>query len=143
MSRACPVGHPSAAGMKNCPLCGRKYVDETQVVLPPTKEQVLNDWRARKRAARAAAAEAAAQEATAVAAAAETVIPSARASAEDHSAEDHSAEDHSAEDHSVEDRSTTWTQTLEVAPKLLSVGAAAMFVSAFALGESVALGFFS
>lgn len=135
MSRACPVGHPSAAGMKSCPLCGRKYVDEKQVVLPPTKEQVLSEWRAKKRAARAAAAEAAAQEATAVATAAETVIPSARTSTEDHSAEDHDVD--------LVDRSTTWTQAREVAPKLLSVGAAAVFVSAFALGEGVALGFFS
>lgn len=54
--------------MKNCPLCGRKYVDENLVVLPPTKEQVLTEWRARKRAARLAAAEAA--------------IPPARASAD-------------------------------------------------------------
>ena len=104
MTRACPVGHPSAEGMTFCPLCGRKYVKESQVVRPPSKEEVLAAWRARKRAARAAAEEPAAVPA-------ETVIPAARVSSE--------------------------SMAIEIAPKLLSVGAAAMFVIAFALGESV------
>ena len=104
MTRACPVGHPSAEGMTFCPLCGRKYVKEAQVVRPPSKEEVLAAWRAKKRAAKAAAE----QPEPVVA---ETVIPAARESVD--------------------------AIALEIAPKLLTVGAAAMFVSAFALGESV------
>lgn len=120
-TRACPVGHPSAEGMKSCPLCGRKYVKESQVVLPPTKEQVMSEWRTKKRAARAAAAEAAALEAQETTE--EPAIPAARESVEGTV--------------DLTDRVSSWAQSLEVAPKLLSVGAAAMFVSAFALGESV------
>jgi len=108
--------------MKNCPLCGRKYVKEELVVLPPTKEEVLSQWRARRRAEKAASAAAApaVDDTTESAAPAETVIPAARTSEE----------------------SATWTfaalsSPVEVQAKLLSVGAAAMFVSAFALGESV------
>jgi hypothetical protein len=55
MTRLCPVGHPSGEGLKHCPLCGRKYVRPEQVVLPPTKEEALAQWRANKRAERAAA----------------------------------------------------------------------------------------
>lgn len=95
--------------MTFCPLCGRKYVKEAQVVRPPSKEEVLAAWRAKKRAARVAADQPAADEPAA--ACAETVIPAARESME--------------------------AVSLEIAPKLLTVGAAAMFVSAFALGESV------
>ena len=110
MTRACPVGHPSAEGMTVCPLCGRKYVREAQVVRPPTKEEVLAAWRAKKRAAKATGDEP-------VAASAETVIPAAREPVE---------------------------ASIALAPKLLTAGAAAMFVSAFALGESVmALNLFS
>ena len=109
--------------MKACPLCGRKYVEADQVVLPPTTEQVLSERRARRRADR---------EAAAAVAAAQTVIPSARTTDEN---------DGAAVD--LTDKGTTWTRTVEVAPKLLSVAAVATFVSAFALGEGVALGFLS
>ena len=98
MTRACPVGHPSAEGMTFCPLCGRKYVKESQVVRPPSKEEVLAQWRARKRAARAGVD---VPQPVAIAA----VAPGFPV----------------------------------IAPRLLTTGAAAMFVSAFALGESVAL----
>src|SRR3954447_6346504 len=113
MSRVCPVGHPSAAGMRSCPLCGRKYVSEEQVVLPPTKEQVLAEWRARRRAARVAAE---------TALPTETVVP------------DRTCEEEALDPYPEPRRPVV---PLEVAPRLLSVGAAAMFVSAFALGESV------
>ena len=78
MTLACPVGHPSAEGMKTCPLCGRRYVKEEQVVLPPTKEEVLTEWRARRRAAKAAAAQVVLAEATDLATSAEPVIPARR-----------------------------------------------------------------
>ncbi|MBW8801369.1 MAG: hypothetical protein JF597_49840 [Streptomyces sp.] len=100
-------------------------MSEEQVVLPPTKEEVLAEWRARRRAARAAEAEVAVETALPT----ETVIPAARAPEE-------------ALDPYPESRRPV--VPLEVAPRLLSVGAAAMFVSAFALGESVmALNLFS
>jgi hypothetical protein len=89
--------------MTFCPLCGRKYVREALVVRPPTKEEVLAAWRAKKRAAKATGDEPVAEPTA-------TVIPAARLSDEG---------------------------SLAVAPKLLTAGAAAMFVSAFALGESV------
>ena len=52
MTLACPVGHPSDAGHKACPLCGRKYVSQEEVVLPPTKEEALALARAVRRAAK-------------------------------------------------------------------------------------------
>ncbi|MCU1600745.1 MAG: hypothetical protein JWO22_1454 [Frankiales bacterium] len=117
--------------MKCCPLCGRKYVKEELVVLPPTKEEVLTEWRAKRRAAKSAAAALATAETTETATPAETVIPAARASRDD-------AEDAGAIEAVSDSESTTWTHApIELAPKLLSVGAIAMFVSAFALGESV------
>src|SRR4051812_20239919 len=109
MSLACPVGHPSADGMKSCPICGRKYVPADLVVLPPSKDEVLAEWRARRRAAKAAEA---------AAAGAETIVPAARESEED-----------------LEPPG----RFVELAPKLLTVGAAAVFTGAFVLGESVAL----
>ncbi|MFN2539317.1 MAG: hypothetical protein ABR549_14380 [Mycobacteriales bacterium] len=95
------------------------------MTLPPTKEEVLAQWRARKRATRVAAE----QGATLT----ETAIPAARASVE-------VLPDATA----AQSGATTWTQTpIEVAPKLLSAGVAAVFVCAFALGESVALSLFA
>ena len=55
MTRACPVGHPSAEGMRHCALCGRAYVAVDQVAPPVSVEQVLADRRVRRRAERAAA----------------------------------------------------------------------------------------
>ena len=122
MTRACPIGHPSAPGMRACPLCGRAYVAADQVVPPPSKDEVLAAWRARRRAERDAAA-------PAVAEAEPPLVPAARTSPEE------------GVELRLDEASTTWTRSIEVAPKLLSVGAAAMFVTAFALGEGVALGF--
>jgi hypothetical protein len=116
--------------MKACPLCGRKYVKAEHVVLPPTKDEVLSKWRADRRAAKAAAA--AEKEAAAATAVTEApAIPAAR---------EHSEAMPDVLPQLETERSTTWTSTpIEVAPKLLLGGAAAMFTTAFALGEGALL----
>jgi hypothetical protein len=99
-------------------------VKAEQVVLPPTKEEALALWRANRRAQKAAAREAA------VATAEVPAIPAARESSEA------LADDVLPEVQS----SVTWTLMPEtVSPKLFSALSGALFVSAFALGESTML----
>ena len=143
MTRACPVGHPSAEGMKHCALCGRAYVAADQVAPPVSTEQVLAEWRSRRRAARAAALTApladpdAAADPTvaddqgstgatglAAAVSARTVLPD-RA---------HRQQDEGADPHQAKDAASGM---LSVRARVLSCAAAALFVCAFALGESV------
>lgn len=101
--------------MRHCPLCGRAYVTEDKVVAPPTREQVLALVRERS-----AAVKAARHAAPDTVAAAEPETPG-------------------------EPSPTGWRQRLLasngtgvlVPARVLSAGAAAVFVAAFALGEGV------
>ena len=129
MTLVCPVGHPSSDGARTCPLCGRKYVKEELVVLPPTKEEALALWRAKRRAEKAAAQAHAVQEATTATTEA-PAIPVAR----------ESSEALSDDVLPVIVSSVTWSLMPEtVSPRLFSALSGALFVSAFALGESTML----
>lgn len=134
MNRACPVGHPSAADMKHCPLCGRAYVPLDKVTQPLTKAQIMVAVRERRRAARAAAESAVEQTGNAQAEAGNgltgqtvSATPAARDVMPD-SSEPTPPSGHSAGGGSA---------AVLVRTRVLSCAAAAVFVSAFALGESV------